>query len=228
MLRLDNVIQLKEDEEVRALCRKHALTLAPGLCGALLLIVLPFFFLFPLFHVGVFGVIVFGVTVLIGLGVAYRCFALWDGDLLIVTNRRIVDVDQRGIFSRVVSEIQMDLIQDVSWAKNGIVDHLFGLGSVRMQTREASMCLTAERIPHPQSLHDLITNLRHATKPKRVDIPHERAAQLRRIEKQLESMDDHALARMEDAMKQTGRDITVKRLFGDTSASALKPIDPDA
>ena len=70
MIRLEEVIQLKEGEEVKALMRRHVVTLLPQLVAASVLIVAPFFFLFPLFTSGPAGIVLFGVLVLVGVLVA--------------------------------------------------------------------------------------------------------------------------------------------------------------
>jgi len=49
MFRLESVIQLKDEEQIRAIARRHIITLIGPLALAMVLIVVPFFFLFPLF-----------------------------------------------------------------------------------------------------------------------------------------------------------------------------------
>ena len=161
MFRTEDVILLKDDERIRTITRRHVITLFPGLGLALLFIVIPFFLLFPLFSWGMPGVILFFASLMLGLGIAFRVLLVWDSDVLIVTSLRLVDVDQRGLFTRIVTEAPLSTIQDVSWSKRGIIETVFGLGTVRVQTAAATASLEAQRIPRPQVIHELINELRH-------------------------------------------------------------------
>src|SRR3989344_2896077 len=223
MFKLEHVLLLKEDEKVKALTKRHALALVPGLALALLLIVAPFFFLFPLFKTGP------TVLIVVGLIVAVRSFVMWDGDVFIVTNLRIVDVDQKGLFSRTVSEVKLSDIQDVSWSKNGIVNALFNVGALKVQTSSGALVIEAVFIPRPQEVHNLVNDLRHdatppaltkttATTPHRDDI-------LKRVASRIESLDDAELSKLDRTLKQDDRDIAIKKLFGDGEDEKLKPLD---
>jgi len=166
MFHIEDVLQLKDREEVRHVTRRHVLTMFPPLVLALVLIVAPFFLMFPLFAWGFIGVAMFFVAVLIGIGVALRTLLLWDADILIVTNLRLVDVDQRGIFSRSVSEAPLDAIQDVSWSRNGIIQTVFRMGGLKVQTAGATANIEAKDIPHAEAVHELINDLRQRSTGK--------------------------------------------------------------
>jgi hypothetical protein len=224
MFKLEDVLLLKDDEEIRAITRRHGLTLVPMLLLALLLIVGPFFFLFPLFSTGPAGILMFGVLVLVGIFIAIREFMMWDGDVFIVTNMRVVNVDQKGMFARTVSEVKLDDIHDASWSKNGIVHAVFNLGNVLIQG--SALTLTAKSVPMPKDLHSLINDLRQAMKPKRTDLAPQRAAVMKHITIQLESLDDTALSDLDQTLKHDDRDVTIKKLFGDDGEDGLKPAEP--
>ncbi len=78
MFHIEDVLQLKDDEQVKAIVRRHVVMLVPRLFLALLLIVIPFFLLFPLFSWGLPGAIGFFVVILIGVVIAIRTLLLWD------------------------------------------------------------------------------------------------------------------------------------------------------
>lgn len=161
MFQLTDVLQLKEHEQVRAIVRRHVVTLLPALCLAFVLIVIPFFLLFPLFELGIPGVIAFAVCVVGGIGIAIRALWLWDADVLIITTYRVLDVDQQGIFTRTVSEAPLATVQDVTWTKTGLLEALFGMGSLRIQTASTAPVIEALRVPFPHRLAELL----HASRP---------------------------------------------------------------
>lgn len=162
MFQIDDVLLLKEDEAIKAFARRHFVTLLPRLLVSLLLIVVPFFLLFLLFSWGAVGVIVFILLVLSGVILAVRTFLIWDADVLIVSTLRVVDVDQRGLFSRIVSEAPISNIQDVSWQKKGLIESLFRMGTVTIQTAGSGVVVKAVSIPRPQEIHELVNDLRRA------------------------------------------------------------------
>lgn len=222
MFRIEDVLLLKDDERVKTLARRHIVTLLPRLFLALLLIVLPFFFLFPLFALGPLGVALFIVLFGCGAVLAVRSLLLWDADVLIITNHRVVDVDQRGVFTRMVSEAPLGSIQDVSWMAKGFLESLFRMGTLRIQLASGTSTIEAKRISHPKALHELISNLRHvpssgeATKPaepadvtevektvepSRTEEPQPKEdTRLARIISLLETYSDEDLARIETVL----------------------------
>lgn len=206
MFHLEDVLRLKDAEQVKTIARRHIATLLPVLAFSLLLIVGPFFLLFPLFRWGMPGVIVFLVALSLGILSGARSLFLWDADVLVVTNVRVVDVDQRGLFTRIVSEVLLATVQDVVWSKKGFWESLFRMGTVRLQSSGGSTTIEAKRVPHPEKLHQLISDLSHGSVPlpsvpsgaadPRVD-----SEQLERIISMLKTFSSEELARVETVLK---------------------------
>jgi membrane protein YdbS with pleckstrin-like domain len=205
MFRTEDVIPLKDDERIRTITRRHVITLFPGLGLAIIFIVIPFFLLFPLFSWGLPGVILFFASLLLGLGIAFRVLLVWDSDVLIVTTLRLVDVDQRGLFTRIVTEAPLSTIQDVSWSKRGIIETVFGLGSVRVQTAAATASLVAQRVPRPQVIHELINELRHYHVTKTAAVSGEPSEHVKKISTMLQNYSPDELERIETVLKARER-----------------------
>lgn len=240
MIRLDEVIQLKDGEEVRALTRRHVITLVPHLLAAAILIVAPFFFLFPLFTSGPSGVMVFGVLVCVGILIAIRSVIMWDGDLIIVTNHRLIDVDQQGIFARTINEILYGNMQDPAWSKSTPLDFLLGIGRVSARSSSGSLMIEAKHVPNPKELHQLISELAHkamaawtsggtsststsssgATAGTSTDDTKRELVD--RVSKQIANMDEEALKKLADTLKGNAQDIAIAKVFGDKTGSSLK------
>lgn len=220
MLRLEEVLQLKNGEDVRLIAKRHGITILPGLFSAFLFIVVPFFFLFPLFSSGPAGAVVFLVLILTGLIIAWRTFAMWDGDALIVSTHRLVKVVQTGIFSRTVNEIPLSSILEVSWSKKGIGSHVFNFGVVRVL---AGQEMLIKKISQPQQLHALIMDLVDIAKRSHIPDNHLREHRIQKIQKLLNGMDDRMLREVERLLSQGERsEILQQGLFQD-----IKPIHPN-
>ena len=228
MLRLEDVIQLRDGEEVRAITRRHGIMLVPALATALVLIVAPFFFLFPLFSTGPVGIVVFAAVVGAGVIVAFRAFIIWDGNALIATSQRVVEVQQTGVFARTVNEIMYSNVQDVSWSKKTPFDMMLDIGIVRVRTISGALTIEDPHLPKPQRLQQLINDLCQSIQPKRTDVSPERATLLKRVSDRLESLDDSSLDKIVDTLKKDDREIAIKKLFGDDAGKkGLKTLEDE-
>jgi membrane protein YdbS with pleckstrin-like domain len=217
MFRIESIIQLKEEENIEALVRRHLFTLIPALFFAMLLIVVPFFFLFPLMSWGIIGLAIFAGCIAIGVMLAIRALFLWNADVLVVTNLRLVDVDQKGLLSRRVSEVAYDAIQDVSWLRKGIWQTIFRMGSVSVQTAGQATNIEVTAVPYPDKLHDLINDVRSfsakESKKTETDLPKDRRSRLRRIARLLEQVNDEMVADVEALLERESKKKSMEKLF---------------
>jgi len=55
-------------------------------------------------------------------------------DVAIITNERIVDIDQEGLFNRKVSELHFSKVQDATAEVKGIMRTMLNFGDVQVQT----------------------------------------------------------------------------------------------
>lgn len=91
-----------------------------------------------------FGVTdIFGWTVGIGVVIAllhsfYRYF-IWFTSTYVLTNQRIIRVDQNGLFNRHISEVEINRIQEVSTEISGPIKTLFNFGTVKIQTASSTV-----------------------------------------------------------------------------------------
>lgn len=165
MFHLEDVLQIKDIEEVRALVRRHPLTLTWPLVIASLLIVVPFFFIFPLFRWGMAGMVIFLVAVISGIILAIRAFLLWNSNVLIITSLRLVGVDQRGVFSRFVVETPLSYVVEVAWQRQGWVDACFKTGNICFRYGQERAQIELGRVSHPERVIILVNDLRQVSAP---------------------------------------------------------------
>ncbi|OGZ95886.1 MAG: hypothetical protein A2847_01910 [Candidatus Sungbacteria bacterium RIFCSPHIGHO2_01_FULL_50_25] len=76
-------------------------------------------------------------------------------DTWIITTKRIIDVEQHGLFSREVSEIPLSRVQDITIEVHGIIETLLGFGTIRIQTA-GERDFYIHDVPRLQTLKDLI------------------------------------------------------------------------
>lgn len=89
-------------------------------------------------------------------------FVLWIDyyfDVWIVTNKRVVDIDQKGLFVRNVSELELENIQDITTEVRGVIPTFLNYGDVFIQTAAEKERFIFHNVPDPYSVKDLIMNL---------------------------------------------------------------------
>ena len=77
-------------------------------------------------------------------------------DVWIVTDERIVDIEQRGLFRREVSELLLENIQDLTTEITGVIPTVFDYGNLYIQTAGKRERFQFQSIPHPERVRDLI------------------------------------------------------------------------
>lgn len=89
-------------------------------------------------------------------------FILWLDyylDAWIVTNERIINIEQRGFFNRDISELKLTKIQDVTSEIIGIVPTLLDYGNIYVQTAGEKERFTFNQIPNPNYVKNVIVEL---------------------------------------------------------------------
>jgi len=77
-------------------------------------------------------------------------------DTWIVTNERIVNIEQRGLFDRHVSELHFRNIQDVTTSVDGIIATILNFGDVSIQTAAEQERFLFRMVPDPYKIKDII------------------------------------------------------------------------
>jgi hypothetical protein len=80
-------------------------------------------------------------------------------DVWIITNERIIDIQQRGFFSRIISEQRLYRIQDVTSEVHGLFPTVFKYGNVYVQTAGSKQRFFFNEIPNPEKVRDTIIKL---------------------------------------------------------------------
>lgn len=200
--------------------RHYVLTMWLEILASFLLLTLPFFFIFPLFKLGYWGVGIFLALIMLGIIYTLRTIAVWYYNTFVITNKRIIDIDQRGFFERIVSEASYDKVQDVSWRRKGIWQTIFRYGNIRIQIVNSSMGLEIRNIRNPEKVHQTILDLSHL-KPKDssdggdnfyIDTPAPNALEFKIIKESVDDLDERQLEELEGVVRGKIRQIKLKKL----------------
>lgn len=86
-------------------------------------------------------------------------FIIWTNyylDVWIVTDQRIIDIEQITLFNRVVSEFRLDRVQDVTIKVNGLIATLLDFGDIHVQTAGEMEKFLIKGVPKPYVVKDKI------------------------------------------------------------------------
>lgn len=77
-------------------------------------------------------------------------------DIWIVTNERIVNIEQLNLFSRNIAEKQLDKMQDITVITHGFFPTLFNYGDVYIQTAGSVERFIFRQVPNPKRISTTI------------------------------------------------------------------------
>lgn len=77
-------------------------------------------------------------------------------DVWIVTDCRIVNIEQKGLFRREISELRLDNVQDLTTEITGMIPTFFDFGDLYVQTAGKRERFLFKSIPHPERVRDVI------------------------------------------------------------------------
>lgn len=145
-----------DDEEILRTWRHHWFTfLWPGLkiCAAaavpISILLYNVFTGFPMFG-NVFLFVLWLVILAIAVTYAFYEWVSWWNDVFVLTNYRVIDVQQHGFFDRRFSEASLSNIQDVSHEVAGFFPTLLNYGNVLVQTAGAEVKIRINDVGKPQ------------------------------------------------------------------------------
>ncbi len=176
MITTQHIPNQREGEVLKLFLRRHWITPLEIVFYMTLLIVLPgsvalYFFDRLLSYLAhpVLGPIFSIVISMYALGVwlfGFMEFTDYYLDTWIVTNERIVNIEQRGLFTRVASELHLSAIQDVTSEVRGIIHTFLDYGNVQVQTAAEKTRFIFRDIPSPEQVKETILRLVEADKKR--------------------------------------------------------------
>ena len=165
-----------EKEEVILVVRKHWIVLLPYFLNIALMCLLPIIFyifvipyVLPAFLEDPYNRLFLLLSIIYYGFVWIVIFTVWTDyylDIWIVTNERIIDVEQIGFFNRVISELDLKRIQDITSSVHGMLPTMFGFGSIHVQTAAEEGKFDLKSVPHPVTIRRKITKLYRAAREK--------------------------------------------------------------
>lgn len=138
-----------EDEEIILVFRHHPVMMRKGLIGLLVLMVIGFLpvTIWPT-NLQLLWLVLVGFI----LGSLYMFYEWisWYYSIYIITDQRLVQISQKGLFNRSIVDIGFNKIQSVNSQTAGLQQTLLGFGTIIVQTIVGDLVL--DKIHHPQDI----------------------------------------------------------------------------
>lgn len=148
----------RDNEKVIAVWRRNPWTLTKS---AIFLVLLTWLAVYLFQDFGLITIAIWLITV---PSLAFFNWFTWWNDIYILTSQRLIDIDQRRLFHKLVAEIPLENIQDVIYEVRGINQTIFNFGTVKVQTASGKTVSSMDGINDPLSVQQAI--LREVSKKK--------------------------------------------------------------
>ena len=159
-------IILRQDESLIKVAHRHVIFLLPIFFVWPLIIIAVFIgrYFFKLEFFGYWSVILVIIILLVVLIILYKCY-IWRNNALIITSQRVIKNEQRGFFSKTVTELLYHDILETSYSKEGVVASIYDYGDLQIRTASENKIII-EKIASPDKIVELINRIRYGNLPQ--------------------------------------------------------------
>lgn len=146
----------REGEELLFVFRRHILAMRKGFYLLLIpLVITAIPMLIWQQNMSLYWLPVAGLG--LGLILFFYHFILWYFTIYIVTNQRLRQVTQRGLFGKDVIELRLSKIQNISYNVPGFTGEIFQFGTIVIQTFVGDLVI--HKVEHPDRIYNKLQDV---------------------------------------------------------------------
>lgn len=164
------MIKLSENEKIVSISRRHWWILIPKFLTIFVFIISPFFiyllwnFIAPSMLLSSLPIENIAPFFNFGLAIYYLFLWLYSFiifidyylDVWIITNMRILDIEQKGLFNREIAECHISKIQDLTVEIKGMIPTFFNYGDLHIQTAAEKREFSFKDVEDPNEIKNVI------------------------------------------------------------------------
>ena len=149
----------QDGEEIQLVLRRHHSVMARGLvmAGLVLAISATPLLVWKLQWLW----LVFLAGLLLAIIIAFNTWIKWYYGVYIVTNRRVRQQIQRGLFHKTTIDVYLDKVQNISYNISGLKGSLLGYGTILLRTMAGDMMMT--KIANCEEVYNQLSQIAQAT-----------------------------------------------------------------
>jgi uncharacterized membrane protein YdbT with pleckstrin-like domain len=108
------------------------------------------------------------LIIFLAIGVIYLLLQvyLYLNTIYILTNERVLAINQSKLLVRKINEVPLNNIQNVAHIRKGLFQMMMNYGDVEIQTAGSSVAMNIKDIPHPYLVQQKILNKEIAKQEK--------------------------------------------------------------
>ncbi len=148
--------ELGPNEKLILLTRQHRIVLAQPLIKAFLLIVMAVIISPKLLEFS-WGMLLLLFWIIASIAYVVHYLLVWRLNCYIITNQRIIDINQINLFRRIVAEVDLGNIQEAVYEISGPLETLFNFGTVKIKLATTQSMIGLEKISNPQEVRDILS-----------------------------------------------------------------------
>ena len=169
------MIEVEKDEKIIRIVRRHWFVLLGDLFILVFAVLMPvvllvFLHLLPIEKIFAFsgstfaagGFFLFAWLTMVWI-MAWNIWTDYYLDILMITDKRIFDIDQDGLFKRKSASFRIDRVQNVTVDQKGIIQTLLDFGSIKIETAGGIEDFVADYIAKPYEIKKLINEMQDVT-----------------------------------------------------------------
>lgn len=155
------MIRLYPGEKTIRIIHRHWIVIAGRMTVIVILLILPLlFFLFSSFlpeneFLTPFFLYLVSIYTLILTLIAFLMWVDYYLDVWIITDKRIIDIEQQGIFKREISEFMLDRVEDVTIEHKNFIEIMLKYGTIRIHTA-GEQTFSAHDLPKVEEVKNII------------------------------------------------------------------------
>ena len=176
------MIEVEKDEKIIRIVRRHWFVLLGDLFILVFAVLVPvvlliFLHLLPIEKIFAFSGSTFavgGFFLFAWLSIVWIMgWNIWTDyylDILMITDKRVFDINQDGLFHSKSASFRIDRIQNVTVDQEGIIQTLFDFGGIRIETAGGIEDFVANYIAKPYEIKKLINEMQDVTLDKSQEV----------------------------------------------------------
>ena len=148
----------RSDENVFLVIRRHPWLLMPIVWFWLIMagVVLASLYFFGASQVTTYAIF---IVLILGFGYTFYIWFMWNNGIYVVSDQRVIRIEQLGIFNREISEAEVDRIQEISTEINGPIRTMMNFGDVKLQTASKEGKVLLKDVASPYDIQQQIVRV---------------------------------------------------------------------
>jgi membrane protein YdbS with pleckstrin-like domain len=160
---------LEEGENIVKVVRKHWFVMLATVLGILFMATIPALIYILLVskyvNIGIWAGFLYSLWLLILWVIFFIDWTDYYLDMLLITDKRVLNINQNGFFRREIISFRYEQIQDITVETRGVIQTFFKFGLIQIQTAGEKRCIILKHADNPESVRSEILKRQALVKP---------------------------------------------------------------